>query len=135
MHSKIKFSMLDVATPGQGRVTSAFTISFSYPDRFKATAVVNALVTKFMDQNAQVQRLQAETTSTLIDDELKQSKDKMDALDALISKFKSENQGRLPEQFTANVAQLQSLQIAMGNANEAVSRLQQQKLQLETQLQ
>ena len=76
-----------------------------------------------MDQNAQVQRLQAETTSTLIDDELKQSKDKMDALDALISKFKSENQGRLPEQFTANVAQLQSLQIAMGNANAALKEL------------
>ena len=48
--------MVDVPAPGQGRATSAFTISFSYPDRFKAQAVVRELVTKFMEQNVTVQR-------------------------------------------------------------------------------
>jgi polysaccharide chain length determinant protein (PEP-CTERM system associated) len=134
MRPKIKIQMIDVGN-GQGRATSAFTISFSYPDRFKAQAVVRELVGKFMEQNATVQRNAADTTATLIDDELKQAREKMDALDATISKFKNENMGRLPEQFQANVAQLQSLQMMVGNANEAVSRLQQQKLGLETQLQ
>src|ERR1035441_5541258 len=36
---------------GGGRIASAFTISFSYPDRFKAQAVVRELVTKFTEQN------------------------------------------------------------------------------------
>ena len=43
--------------------------------------------------------------------------------------------GRLPEQFQANVAQLNTYQMMVSQANESLSRLQQQKLQLETQLQ
>ena len=59
----------------------------------------------------------------------------MDALESQISQFKAQNMGRLPEQFQSNVAQLQSLQMQLGNTNEALSRLQQSKMQLETQLQ
>jgi uncharacterized protein involved in exopolysaccharide biosynthesis len=50
-------------------------------------------------------------------------------------KFKSEYMGRLPEQFQANVAQLNTYQMMVSQANESVSRLQQTKLQLETTLQ
>ena len=120
---------------GQGRVTSAFTISFAYPDRFKAQAVVRELVTKFTEQNVTVQRNQATTTANFLNDELKAARDKMDKLEGDITKFKAENMGRLPEQFQANVAQLQSLQMQLTAANESLSRSQQQRLQLETQLQ
>ena len=43
--------------------------------------------------------------------------------------------GRLPEQFQANVAQLNTLPDDGARPTRALSRLQQQKLQLETQLQ
>jgi TonB family protein len=46
-----------------------------------------------------------------------------------------QNMGRLPEQFQANVAQLNTYQMMLSQANEGLGRLQQQKLQLETQLQ
>jgi polysaccharide chain length determinant protein (PEP-CTERM system associated) len=130
----IRIQMVDVPTPGQGRVTSAFTISFSYPDRFKAQAVVRELVSKFMEENNAVLRQQTDTTSTFINESLKAAKDKMDSLEAQISKFRSENINRLPEQFGANVAQLNSLQMQLSSTNEAISRLEQQKMQLETQL-
>jgi succinoglycan biosynthesis transport protein ExoP len=118
-----------------GRTASAFTISFSYPDRFKAQAVVRELVTKFTEQNSTVQRNQANLTTQFLGDELKQAKDKMDNLEKQVTRFKNENMGRLPEQFQANVAQLNTLQMMMGQVNEGLSRLQQQRLQLETQLQ
>jgi succinoglycan biosynthesis transport protein ExoP len=120
---------------GERRYASAFTISFSYPDRFKAQAVVSYLVTRFTDQNVRVQKEQAVTTSQFIGDEMKQAKERMDTLEGALMKFKSENMGRLPEQFQANVAQLNTYQMMVTQANEAVSRLQQTKLQLETQLQ
>jgi succinoglycan biosynthesis transport protein ExoP len=131
MRTKIGIQPVEVPA-GQGRVTSAFTISFRYPDRFKAQAVVRELVTKFTEQNVTVQHNQAETTSAFLKDELKGARDKMDKLETEISKFKGENLGRLPEQFQSNVAQLQSLQMQLSNANESLSRNQQQKLQLET---
>jgi uncharacterized protein involved in exopolysaccharide biosynthesis len=131
----IKIQSVAVEGGGQGRVASAFTISFAYPDRFKAQAVVRELVTKFNEQNFTVQRNQAQMTSNFISDELKQAKDKMDKLEADIAKFKAENMGRLPEQFQSNVAQLQSWQMQLANSNEASARLQQEKMTLETQLQ
>ena len=118
-----------------GRGASAFTISFSYPDRFKAQAVVRELVTKFTEQNVQVQRSQAQLTTQFLTDEMKQAKDRMDGLEKALTNFKQQYLGRLPEQFQANVAQLNTYQMMVSQANESLSRLQQQKLQLETQLQ
>lgn len=134
MKKAIRIQMFDVNTPGQGRVTSAFTISFSYPERFRAQQVVSALVTKFMDENNTVLRNQTEAAGTLIGETLKNAKDRMNALEAQISQFKAQNMGRLPEQFQNNVTQLQAMQMQLGNLTDSLSRLQQQKMQLETQL-
>jgi polysaccharide biosynthesis transport protein len=135
MRKVVIIQPVEINATSQGRVTSAFTIQFSYPDRFKAQAVVSQLVTKFMEQNATVSRNNATITANFLGDELKQAKERMDTLEAAITRFKAGNLGRLPEQFQANVAQMQSHQMQLSNANEALSRDQQQKLQLETQLQ
>jgi uncharacterized protein involved in exopolysaccharide biosynthesis len=134
MRKKILIQQVEVQA-GQGRAVSAFTISFSYPDRFKAQAVVRELVTEFTKQNFTVQHTQATLNTNFFNDELKIARDKMVTLEAEITKFNSQNMGRLPAQFQANVAALQSLQMQLSNANESLSRNQQQKLQIETQLQ
>ena len=132
----IKIQTVEIAGGGgERRYASAFTISFSYPDRFKAQAVVSQLVTKFTDQNVTVQRNNANITSQFLSDEMKQAKQRMDDLEQKLMKFKQDNMGRLPEQFRANVAQLNTYQMMVSQANESVSRLQQTKLQLETTLQ
>jgi uncharacterized protein involved in exopolysaccharide biosynthesis len=127
----IKLQAVDIGRGG----ASAFTISFSYPDRFKAQAVVRELVTKFTEQNITVQSNNAKLTTQFLGDEMKQAKDKMDTLEQQLMEFKKKNMGQLPEQFQANVAQANTYQMTVSQANEAVSRLQQQKLQLETQIQ
>jgi succinoglycan biosynthesis transport protein ExoP len=131
---RTKYIRLQTVDIGRGGA-SAFTISFAYPDRFKAQAVVRELVTKFTEQNVRVQSDSARLTTQFLGDEMKQAKDRMDSMEQAVMKFKMENMGRLPEQFQANVAQLNTYQMMVSQANEAVSRLQQQKLQLETQLQ
>src|SRR5262249_53740061 len=85
-------------------------------------------------ENSTVLRQQTDTTSTFINENLKAAKDKMDSIEGQIAQFKAANMGRLPEQFQSNVAQLNSLNMQLGNTNEALSRLQQQKMQLETQV-
>ncbi len=127
--------ILPIEAPGGGRNASAFTISFSYSNRFKAHAVVQELVTKFTESNARVQKDQANVTSQFLGDEMKQAKERVDTLEQALTKFKMENMGRLPEQFQANVAQLNTYQLMVSQANEGLSRLQQQKLQIETQIQ
>jgi polysaccharide chain length determinant protein (PEP-CTERM system associated) len=129
-----KYIHLQTVDVGRGGA-SAFAISFSNPDRFKAQAVVRELVAKFTEQNVTVQRNSAQITSQFLGDEMKQAKDRMDSLEAALMKFKAQYMGRLPEQFQANVAQLNTYQMMVSQANEGLSRLQQTKLQLETQLQ
>src|ERR1017187_4787666 len=90
----IKIQTIDMAGSG-GHIASAFTISFTYPDRFKAQAVVRELVTQFTEQNVTVQRNSAQLTSTFLGDEMKQANDKMDNAEQALTKFKSENMGRL----------------------------------------
>ena len=136
----IKISLVDVPNaPRSGTATaqfaSAFAIQFSYTDRYKAQAVVRELVTKFTEQNVTVQRNQAHLTTQFLDDELKNSKDRLDNLGSMITKFERENQGKLPTQEGANMQALNSAQMEAQRLQDALSNAQQQKLMLEQQLQ
>lgn len=136
MARAIKITALDVPSSSGGhRVATAFQIQFSYTDKYKAQAVVRELVTKFTEQNVTVLRNQATLTSSFLNDELKTAKEEMDRLDSEIAKFKSENQGKLPEQLQSNIANLNSLNLQAVATNEALNRNQQEKMMLETTLQ
>jgi polysaccharide chain length determinant protein (PEP-CTERM system associated) len=136
MRKDVSISMLDVATQGANRgLASAFVIRFKYTDKYKAQAVVRELVSKFSEQNVTVQRNQATLTTSFLNDEWKTAKENLDRLDGELARFKSANQGRLPEQFQANVASLNSMQQQLGAMNESLNRNQQEKMLLETQLQ
>jgi polysaccharide chain length determinant protein (PEP-CTERM system associated) len=132
----IKIQMMDApAGGGEHRFASAFMIQFSYTDRYKAQAVVRELVTKFTEQNVTVQRNQATLTTSFLNDELKTVKENMERLDGEILKFKSENQGRLPEQLPANIQALQGLRMELNQINEAINRDNQDKMFQESTLQ
>ncbi|PWU00840.1 MAG: hypothetical protein C5B51_24160 [Terriglobia bacterium] len=132
----IKISMLDVATQGTNRgLAAAFVIQYKYTDKYKAQAVVRELVSKFSEQNVTVLRNQSSLTTSFLNDEYKAAKEDLDRLDAGITKFRTENQGRLPEQYQANLSTLQSLQQQLSAMNEALNRNQQEKMLMETQLQ
>ncbi len=135
MRNAVKIPLLDVQSTGGNRGASAFMIQFKYSDRYKAQGVVQQLVSKFTEQSATVQRNQANLTANFLSDEARQAKENLDRLDAEITKYKSENRGRLPEEFQANVASLNSLQQQLGAVNETLNRNQQEKIILQTQLQ
>lgn len=133
----IQIKILEV--PGQNsnsdkKMASAFAITFDYTDRYKAQAVVRELVTKFTEQNAIQLRNSAHQTTQFLDDELKNAKDQLDAANAKLTKFRADNQGRLPEQAAANAQMVASLQQQSSTISEAISRAVSQKMMLETQL-
>jgi polysaccharide chain length determinant protein (PEP-CTERM system associated) len=136
MKKDIKISMLDIAVQGPNRgVAAAFVISYKYTDKYKAQAVVRELVSKFSEQNVTVLRNQSSLTTNFLNDEYKAAKDNLDRLDSDITRFRTENQGRLPEQYQSNLATLNSLQQQVGAMNEALNRNQEEKMILQTQLQ
>ena len=132
----IKIQMMDTPnSSGERRLASAFLIQFSYSDRYKAQAVVRELVSKFVDQIVVVQKQGALLTTSFLNDELKTAKESLDSKDTEITKFKKENQGRLPEQLPANIQSLQGLRMEVNQIDEAINRDNQDKMFEESTLQ
>ncbi|HVN06596.1 MAG TPA: hypothetical protein VMT86_19390 [Bryobacteraceae bacterium] len=136
MRKAIKITLLDsgVAQSPQ-RPASAFAISFSYSDRYKAQAVVRELVSKFTEETNNQLRQQANTTTQFLNDQLKDAKNNLDRLDNEMTRFKEENAGRLPEQLQSNLQAVNSLELQLQAVDESINRAAQDKMMLQTQLQ
>jgi polysaccharide chain length determinant protein (PEP-CTERM system associated) len=122
------------AAGGENRV-QAFAISFSYTDRYKAQQVVRELIGKFEEQNLVYMTKTASVTTEFLSDELKNSKQHLDDLDLKLTQFKVANQGRLPEQFQANVQAENAAEGEAGRMADALSQAQARKVMLEQSLQ
>lgn len=123
-----------VAPPGAERQASAFTVSFQYTDNHKAQMVVEMLIAKFQDFNETTQRDAQTQLTSLVGDELTESKKKLDRLDDELTKFRVQHPGELPEQESLNMAQLSSSQGQLSSVNDSLSRLAQTRVQLESHL-
>jgi uncharacterized protein involved in exopolysaccharide biosynthesis len=136
MRKAIKITLMESSTPQQQQPTfaSAFQISFSYSDKYKAQAVVRDLVTKFIEQDVNVQRNQSNMTTSFLNDRLKSALDELNRLANEITKFQLANAGRLPEQLQSNLQAVNTLESQLSMANEAISRNSQEKMMLETNL-
>jgi polysaccharide biosynthesis transport protein len=122
------------ALPGERRA-SAFSISFQYSDPKLAQQTVQALMTRFSDANQTSQRNQQNMVNTYVHDELSEARAKLDKLEEELTKFRIENSGKLPEQSNLNMAQLSSLQSSANGINDALNRLQQERVQYDQHLQ
>jgi len=136
MRKAIKITLLDSGvSQSQQRPASAFAITFSYSDRYKAQAVVRELVSKFTEETNNQLRQQANTTTQFLNDQLKDAKGNLDRLDNEMTRFKEENAGRLPEQLQSNLQAVNSLELQLQAIDESINRSAQDKMMLQTQLQ
>jgi uncharacterized protein involved in exopolysaccharide biosynthesis len=117
-----------------GKAAAAFSITFEYTDRYRAKQVVDQLVSKFMEQNTIVIKSNTKIQTQFLDDELKTARDRLDDLSQKITKFKMQNQGKLPEQAQSNVALVSSLQQNVATENEALSRATNEKMMQDSRL-
>ena len=130
----IKVSIVSLA--GQGnRPASAFQIEFAYPDRFKAQAVVAALISRFTESMSNVTSTAGKVTSEFMKEEIAQAKAELDRLDTELTNFRVQNAGHLPEELQVNIQALNGLQQQRVGVNDALSRLSEEKLTLETNAQ
>ncbi|MGD1072582.1 MAG: hypothetical protein ABSB15_20855 [Bryobacteraceae bacterium] len=132
MRSDIRISISQANIERNGG--STFEISFTYPSRLKAQATVQALITKFEDESTNSQRSQQTLLKDFFGDELTQAKANLEKRNEDLSKFRIENEGRLPEQSQMNMATLSSLQNEVNGINDQLNRLAQDRVNLTTHL-
>jgi uncharacterized protein involved in exopolysaccharide biosynthesis len=121
--------------PGSsGRSATAFEIQFSYDDASKAQAVVQALITRFTEESVNVQSSGTKATSDFFKDEIVTAKADLTRLDNEITAFRLQNAGHLPEDLSYNVQQLTVAQQQVQALREALMRLDEDKLYMQTNL-
>lgn len=114
---------------------SAFRISFAYENRVLAQRVTQELVTRFIDENIRQRSNASYQTTEFLQDQLETAKRNLDALEKKLTEFRLNNFGRLPDQFQANLQQLNAAERRIESINAAMTRINQEKLMLEGQLQ
>jgi uncharacterized protein involved in exopolysaccharide biosynthesis len=117
------------------RYGSAFQIKFKYPERYKAMLVVRELVNRFTEENNKYQTTRATVTTNFLGEQLKAAKERMEQKNLAVTKFRLENQGRLPEQVQANISAKASYDMQLMSTVQQIGRAQQDKLILENRLQ
>jgi succinoglycan biosynthesis transport protein ExoP len=131
---KIKITPVANIGGGEGRTVPAFSVSFSYENRYLAQRVVQDLVTRFIDENIRNRSNATFQTTQFMKDNLDAAKKELDEIEGKLATFRTENNGRLPDQMNANMSQLNALQAQVTFLNGQLSRANQEKLQLENSI-
>ena len=136
MRRDIRISnVLDIQSRSGRGPLSAFRVAFEYDDRYKAQRVARDLVSRFMNENLRTRSNQSRETTQFLKDQLLTANKALDELENKRTQFRLKNAGRLPDEFQANLQALRSLETQMGGINGAFSRISQEKLLLESQVQ
>ena len=91
-----------VTLPGKG--ASAFNISFSYKDRYKARQTVEDLMNKFVEENQSTQKTDMDQETGFVGDMLNSAKATLNDTEDKLTAFKQANAGKLPENEQLNIA-------------------------------
>ncbi|MGO9241526.1 MAG: GumC family protein [Bryobacteraceae bacterium] len=118
---------------GGGRVF-AFSVSFSYSDRRVAQRVCQDLISKFVDQTLKSHSLESYSATDFFSQEVTNAKQDLEETDRKISDFKARNTGALPEEAQSLLFLVSSADQNIQNFNMNISRVSQDKVQLESQL-
>jgi polysaccharide chain length determinant protein (PEP-CTERM system associated) len=111
-----------------------FTVSFVYSDRRLAQKICAELIDRFTRQSIESRLNSSRQTTLFLSDQYEAAKRELDEIDARIAVFKSKYFGELPEQEQLVMSRLSGMESALQATTGQLSRAQQDKLQLETQL-
>jgi polysaccharide chain length determinant protein (PEP-CTERM system associated) len=105
----------------------AFSISFRGENPRTVMRIANTLATYFIDENLRVREAQAVGTSDFLDEELVVMRQRLEALEETLKKYRETYMGELPEQLETNLRILDRLQeqlsIKQENLRDAKNRL------------
>lgn len=111
-----------------------FTVSFVYSDRRLAQKICSELIDRFTKQSIESRLNSSRQTTLFLSDQYESAKRELDDLDARIAVFRSKYFGELPEQEQMVVSRLSTMEASLQATAGQLSRAQQDRLQLETQL-
>ena len=119
---------------GGTRVMTAFAIQFSYENKYLAQAVVQDLMSRFIESNIHTSSTRIYQSTNFFKDLTDQAKKELDDAETKLSEFQMQNNGRLPDQADSNARSLMALESQVQILSGNISRANGEKLQMESNL-
>lgn len=125
-----------IQTGGRSRndVLTAFQISFAYENRYLAQKVTGDIVSRFINENTRERANQAAMTTQFLKDQWQTATNDLDQMEQRLTDFRIRYAGQLPDQWHIIVQQVSSMETRITTLNGAISRLNQDKLVLESEI-
>ena len=113
---------------------SGFSLSYLDKDPKQAMLAAGRLASLFIEESQRTREKQASGTLSLIESQLKETKAKLTAQEEKVKRYKMEHLGELPEQLQTNLANQATLQDQYKVTADEIRGAEQQKFQLQSQL-
>lgn len=117
-----------------GERTNAFRVGYIGRDPAITAQVANRLANFYVEENLKTREVLAEGTSEFLEAQLQEAKRKLDGLEAALSRYKVRFSGELPQQENALAGTLGRLQVELQANNDALRRVQENKVVLQAAL-
>ncbi len=112
---------------GGSQDLQAFRISYRGRDPRIVALVTNQLAALFIEENLQAREEQARGTTEFLSNQLQEIRKTLETQEGKLRDFKLRHLGEMPEQQTANLQILGTLQAQLQAVNESIERTQQQR--------
>lgn len=113
---------------------ASFSITYIDKDPYIAAEATNLMATLFIEENLKSRENQAKKTTSFLANELNQLKTILEGQESIISEFKQNNLGSLPEQRDSNLRMLDQLIIQRQRITDEINDTENRKLLLQQQL-
>lgn len=117
-----------------GNHPGAFRVSFEGPDQVQVAKVANRVAQLFIQENVKTREGQAAGTSEFIEAQLQEAKQRLDDLEATVSRYKVMHNGELPQQENTLIGTLGRLQVQLEANRDAMNRGEQSIVLLDNTL-
>lgn len=113
---------------------TAYRVSFSYSDKRIAQKVCLDLISRFIDLSTSARSSQSLITTEFFRDQLEVARGQIEEIDRKLTALRLRNAGQMPEQAEGLMNRVNTLENAILSINSSLNRVNQEKLQLETNL-
>jgi succinoglycan biosynthesis transport protein ExoP len=127
MRNKIKIDVKRAAGSGPG----AFSITYEGRNPVVVAQVTNELASRFIEWNLQTRQQQAMGTTQFLSGQLQGAKRDLENQEGQVRGFKMQHLGEMPEQVPANLGTLAQLRAQQQSTNDALNRLEQERIELQ----
>jgi polysaccharide chain length determinant protein (PEP-CTERM system associated) len=115
-------------TPG---AVNALRVTFTHADKKKALAVTQRVTAMLLEENALMRGSQANATNHFLEQQLAETRTKLEEQERKVEAFRQRYAGRLPTQIQTNMQAVQSTQSQLASLVESLQRDRDRKYMLE----